>query len=167
MFKNYFKIASRSLWKNKTFSIINIIGLAIGITCCLLIAAFLYDELSYDKYSEHAKDLYRVELNVADNGNASHYSLVDVGVGEGLKAAFPEIVSFTRVVKSGNFFFKYGNSQFKENAFAIADSNFLEMFSIPLLQGNAATALQEPNSVVLSGRMQKSILEQRMRSANH
>ena len=129
---------------------INIVGLAIGITCCLLIAAFLYDELSYDKYSEHARDLYRVELSVADNGNASHYSLVDVGVGEGLKAAFPEIVSFARVVKTGNFFFKYGNNQFKENDFAIADSNFLEMFSIPLLQGNAATALREPNSIVVS-----------------
>lgn len=150
MFKNYFKIASRSLWKNKTFSIINIAGLAIGITCCLLITAFLYDELSYDRYSEHAKDLYRVELSVEDNGNSSHYSLVDVGVGEGLQNAFPEIVSFTRVVKTGNFYFKYGNKQFKENDFAIADSNFLEMFSIPLLQGNAATALREPNSIIIS-----------------
>ena len=146
MFKNYFKIGWRSLLKNKVFSFINVFGLAVGFTCCLLISGFLSDEVSYDHFP-NAKNTYRVELTTE---NKDFYSGVDVAVGRGMKTAYPEVEDFTRIIKWPNVFVKYNNDQFKEPAIAMADSNFFRFFSIPLQQGNAATALKEVNSVVLS-----------------
>lgn len=148
MIKNYFKIAFRNLLKNKAFASINIFGLAVGFACCLLISLFLYSELSYDKFPEDAKNIYRVELNVE---NKDFYSAVDVAVGKGMKNAYPEITDFTRLTQWKNVFVKYGDKQFKEPAIAYVDSNFLRMFSIPLAKGDVATVLIEPNTVVLSG----------------
>ncbi|HEY5462192.1 MAG TPA: ABC transporter permease, partial [Hanamia sp.] len=149
MIKNYFKIALRNLKKNKAFSFINIFGLAIGLTCFMLIAAFVYNELSYDKYPADAKDIYRVILSVTGNGDVAAYPMVDVAVGEGIKNAFPEVKATTRLAPS-NDFIKYNDKQFKEKQIAYADSNFLQMFSIPLIEGNNKTALVQPNSIVIS-----------------
>jgi putative ABC transport system permease protein len=149
MFKNYFKTAWRSLLKNKTFSFINVLGLAIGITCFMLIAVFVYSELSYDKYVTDANDMYRVQLSVTGNGDVAVYPNVDVAVGEGIKNAFPEVKSFTRIFAVHDFV-KHDDKQFKEDHLSFADSNFLQMFSIPLLEGNATTALVQPNSIVIS-----------------
>jgi len=147
MLKNYLKIALRSLWKNKGVSFINIFGLAVGFTCCMLIAAFLYDELSYDKSPARAEDIYRVELNVSDK---DFYSSVDEGVGPGMLATYPEVESFTKLIRWGNVFVAYENNKIKEKELALVDSNFLSFFSLPLIEGNINTALAEPNSVVLS-----------------
>jgi putative ABC transport system permease protein len=147
MIKNYFKIAFRNLLKNKAFASINIFGLAIGFTCCLLISGFLYSELSYDKFPRDAKDIYRVEINVE---NKDFYSAADVAVGKGMQAAYPEVLSYARLINWKDIFVKYENNQFKEPAIGLVDSNFLQFFSIPLLKGNAATVLSEPHTVVLS-----------------
>ncbi|MEO6669524.1 MAG: ABC transporter permease [Ferruginibacter sp.] len=147
MFNNYFKIAFRNLRRNKVFSFINIFGLAVGFTCCMLIAAFLYSELSYDKFPVHAKDIYRVELNLE---NKDFYSSVDIGVGEGMKTNYPEIQSITKLWSERNVFIKHDDVEFKEPAVAIVDANFFNFFSMPFLYGHAATALKEPNTVVLS-----------------
>jgi putative ABC transport system permease protein len=149
MFKNYFKIAFRNLRKNKIFSFINIFGLAIGLTCFMLIAVFVYTELSYDKYPVEAKNIYRVMLSATGNGDVAVYPRVDVAVGEGMKNAFPEIKASTRISPAIDFI-KYEDKQFKEEHLAFADSNFLQMFSIPLIKGNATDALVEPNSVVIT-----------------
>ena len=113
MFKNYFKTAIRNFRKNKIFSFINIIGLAIGLTCFVLIAVFVYDELNYDTYAADAKDIYRVNLNVTGNGDLAVYPAVDFAVGPGMKNAFPEIKDFTRMAPVTDFV-KYDNKQFKE-----------------------------------------------------
>lgn len=147
MIKNYFKIALRNMLKNKAFASINIFGLAVGFTCCLLISLFLLDELSYDKFPTDAGNIYRVELTLE---NRDFYSAVDVAVGKGMKAAYPEIVDFARLHVWKNVFVKHGANQFKEAAVAYVDSNFLPLFSIPLAAGNVASALNEPNTVVLS-----------------
>lgn len=147
MLKNYFKIAWRNIVRNKAFSAINIFGLAVGFTCCLLISAFLVDELSFDKYPLHSKDIYRVELNVE---NRDFYSNVDVAVGEGINNAFPEVLASTRIMKWGNVFVKNDDKQFKEPSLAFADSNFLSLFEIPLAQGDVKTALKAPSSIVIS-----------------
>ncbi len=149
MFKNYFKTAIRNFRKNKTFSFINIIGLAIGLTCFVLIAVFVFDELSYDRYPVDAKNIYRVNLGVIGNGDAPVYPNVDFAVGEGMKNAFQEVKDFTRLSNASDFV-KYNDKQFKEDKLAFADSNFLQMFSIPLIRGNAKEALVQPNSVVIS-----------------
>jgi len=149
MFKNYFKTALRNLMKNKFFSFINIVGLAIGLTCFVLIAVFVYDELSYDTYAANAKDIYRVNLSVTGNGDVAVYPDVDIAVGEGMKNAFPEIKDFTRLSPATDFV-KYDDKQFKEDKLAFADSNFLQMFSIQLIDGSNKDALVQPNSVVIS-----------------
>ncbi len=149
MIKNFFKIALRNLRSNKVFTFINIFGLAIGLTCFMFIAVFVYNELSYDKYPADAKNIYRVILSTTGNGNLAVYPNVDNAVGEGIKNAFPEVKASTRILAASDFI-KYDNKQFKEEHVAFADSNFLQLFSIPLIKGNAATALVEPNSVVIS-----------------
>ncbi|HRI21826.1 MAG TPA: ABC transporter permease, partial [Panacibacter sp.] len=154
MMRNYLKIAFRNLKKNKVFSIINILGLAIGLTCFMFIAVFVYDELSYDKYVNDAKDIYRVQVSVVGNGDATVYPNVDVAVGEGIKNAFPEVKASTRVSPAKDFV-KYEDKQFKEEHLAFADSNFLQIFSIPLIEGSNENALKEPNSVVISKALAK------------
>jgi len=149
MIKNYFKIALRNLRKNKGFSFINIFGLAIGLTCFMLISAFVYNELSYDKYPADAKNIYRVILSVTGNGDAAAYPMVDVAVGEGIKNAFPEVKATTRLSTAQNFI-KYNDKQFNEKQIAYVDSNFLQMFSIPLIEGNNQTSLVQPNSIVIT-----------------
>src|SRR6185369_16025575 len=149
MIKNYFKMAWRNLSKNKVFSIINISGFAIGLTCFVLIAVFVISELSYDKYPAEAKDIYRIHLSVTGNGETVVYPLVDVAVGEGIKNAFPEVKAFTRIWQVSDFV-KYNDRQFKEEHLSVADSNFLQVFSIPLIEGSTTNALVEPNSIVVS-----------------
>ena len=149
MIKNYFLISFRNLKKNKAFSFINIFGLAIGLTCFMLIAVFVYNELSYDKYPAEAKNIYRVIVSVTGNGNVAVYPNVDVAVGEGIKNAFPGIKATTRL-SSASDFIKYSDKQFKEDHLAFADSNFLQMFSIPLIEGNETDALVQPNSIVIT-----------------
>ena len=149
MFKNYLTITLRNLRKNKIFSFINVFGLAVGLTCFMFIAAFVYNELSYDNYPADAKDIYRVNLSVTGNGNVVVYPDVDAAVGQGIKNAFPEVEAFTRLSPVSSFI-KYGDKNFKEEHIALADSNFLQMFSISLIEGNIAEALVKPNSIVIS-----------------
>ncbi len=147
MIKNYFKIAFRNLLRNKAFASINIFGLAVGFTCCLLISGFLYNELNYDKFPKDAKDIYRVEINIE---NKDFYSAPDVAVGRGIKDAYPEVETFARLIQRKDIFVTYENNQFKEPYVAFVDTNFLQLFSIPFAQGDVASALKEPNSIVIS-----------------
>ncbi|GAB4018369.1 ABC transporter permease [Spirosoma koreense] len=149
MLRNYVKIAWRNLMLNKAFTAINILGLAIGLTSFMLIAVFVYNELSYDKYPVHAGNLYRVQLSMVGNGDVAVYPNVDAGVGEGIQRAFPEVKASTRLAPVSDYV-QYKTNQFKEAHLAFADSNFLQLFSIPFLKGNVATALVAPNSVVVS-----------------
>src|SRR5579863_3731718 len=150
MIKNFVKIAVRNLRKNKAFSFINIFGLAIGLTSFMLIASFVYNELNYDQYPAAAKNIYRVKLSTIGNGDVAVYPNVDFGVGPGIQKAFPEVISFARLSRSGPAFIQYDEKQFKEEHLAYADSNFLQLFSIPLLEGDLSNALTDPNSIVVS-----------------
>ena len=149
MIKNYLKIAFRNLKKTKGFSSINIAGLALGLTCFMFIIVYVYNEMSYDRYPADAKNIYRINLNSTGNGNVEVYPNVDVAVGEGLKNEYPEIKATTRLSRA-NDFVKYEDKQFKEEHLAYVDSNFLQMFSIPFLEGDISKALVEPNSIVIS-----------------
>src|ERR1700760_1706222 len=150
MIKNFVKIALRNLRKNKAFSFINIFGLATGLTSFMLIASFVYNELNYDNYPAAAKNIYWVKLSTIGNGDVAVYPNVDNGVGPGIKKAFPEVITFTRLSPSGPAFIQYNDKQFKEEHLAYADSNFLRVFSIPLLEGDLSNALTDPNSIVVS-----------------
>lgn len=150
MFKNYVKIALRIFRKDKSHSFINIFGLAMGLACCMLIAVYVFDELSYDDDNPIAKQIYRVELNATGNGNIETYPTVDIAVGKGITDAYPEVQSFTRLLKQRATYVKYEEKQFKESKLATVDANFLQIFNIPLIEGDAAKSLQDPNSIVVS-----------------
>jgi putative ABC transport system permease protein len=150
MFRNYFLIAGRNIMKNKIFSFINIFGLALGLTCCMLIASFLYDELSFDRYPLLAKQIYRVGLHVTGNGEVVEYPGVDIAVGKGIKDAFPEVESFTRINSAATGFVRFGDIEFKEQHLAFVDPNLFRNFSIPLLAGQDNMALSAPNTVVIT-----------------
>ncbi|MVM33801.1 FtsX-like permease family protein [Spirosoma sp. HMF4905] len=149
MLRNYFKIAWRNLRTNKTFSFINIFGLAIGLASFMLISVFVYTELSYDTYPANAKNIYRLNVSLIGNGDVAVYPNVDTGVGEGIKNAFPEVKASVRLLPVSDYV-QYKEKQFKEAHIAFADPNFLQLFSIPLIEGNATDALLAPNSIVLS-----------------
>lgn len=155
MIRNYIKTAWRNLAKNKVFSIINIFGLAVGFTCCLFITSYLYSELTYDTYSVNSKQLYRVGINTLGNGSITDFPLVDVAVGPGMKRVFPQILAYTRLTGGKPVFVSYRNREFKEQKTVYTDANFLQLFSIPLLQGDEKNALTEPHSIVLNSDLAK------------
>lgn len=155
MIKNYLTIAWRSLTKNKVFSFINIFGLAVGLACCMLISAYIYQEVTYDTYPAKAKSIYRVGLHLTENGGVTDFALVDEAVGQGIKNNVAGVRASTRIQARGSVYVKYEEKLFKEEHFSIADSNFLAMFSLPLIQGDGHNALTEPNSVVITSQTAK------------
>ena len=150
MIKNYLKTAWRSLGRNKVFSFINVFGLSVGLTCCMLISAYLYKELTYDTYAANAKQIYRVALHSDGSNAAADFASVDMAVGQGIKNAFPQVLATTRLSRHWPVFVKYNETQFKESKIVIIDPNFLSFFSIPMLQGDTRTALTEPNTMVVT-----------------
>jgi len=150
MIKNYFKIAFRNLLRNKVFSAINILGLAIGIATCLIIMLFVNNELSYDRYNKKANRIVRVFFQGNVQGEKLNETTVMPPVAQTLKAEFPEVEEATRIRDYGSPRLIYGDKSFKEDAFAFVDSNFFQVFTLPLLQGNAKTALIEPNTIIIT-----------------
>lgn len=153
MFKNYFKIAVRNLWRNKGFSAINIFGLSIGLATCLVILLYVQSELGYDRYNKKADRIVRVVLKGMVKGEKLNEANVMPPTAQTLKADFPEVQEATRLRNYGTPRISYGDKLFKDDAFAFADSNFLQVFTIPLLRGDARTALLQPNSIVISRAM--------------
>ena len=150
MLKNYFKVALRNLVNNKVYSLINIGGLTIGIATSLLILLWVGDELSYDRYHTNANRLYRtiVQGQVADQPVALPNS--PAPFAEFVKSKVPEVESITRFNLIDKALFTYNNQPFQESDGAYTDPATLTMFSFTFLEGNPATALDDPKSVVLS-----------------
>jgi putative ABC transport system permease protein len=154
MLTNYIKIAIRNLRRNGIFSAINIFGLAVGLAACLLITAYVRDETHYDRFASRARDIYRVNLGVVGNATA-HYPMVDVAVGPGMAATYPDIETCTRLEHMSDNFVRYGVQEFKEQKMVAVDSNFFEVFTIPFLEGDVHTALKQPNSLVVTSAFAK------------
>jgi len=148
MIFNYLRIAIRSLKNNRAFSLINIFGLAIGLACCTLIIAYLADEVSYDRFYPDFSQIYRVGIKLNQNGGTADYPDPDAAVGPGIKNTYPEVLAATRLVPLRETYIKIGDKQFKERHIVACDSNFFRFFSIPLLEGDPATALAGPGAVV-------------------
>lgn len=148
MIKNYFKIAFRRLQKNKLYSIVNITGLTIGITSCLLIGLFIISELGYDRFNKNADRIVRMTMQYGEGGKQK-VALTGTKVGPQLKRTFPQVESFVRLINRSAIV-KKGDVIFDEQRFLYADSSFLSIFSFPLISGNAKTILDAPNKLVLS-----------------
>jgi putative ABC transport system permease protein len=152
MLKNYFKIAWRNLMKYKLISFINLFGLTVGLTCCLLILAYIANELSYDRYNVNANRIYRVTRNFYNqNGSLSlRLSTISPPFGLYLPHDFPDIQKMTRLLDNGTTPFRYQEKIFNETHVFFADENLFDVFTIKVLKGNPKEALLEPFSVMLS-----------------
>ncbi|MGN6212808.1 ABC transporter permease [Parafilimonas sp.] len=150
MFKNYFKTAWRNLWKRKAYSIINIIGLAIGMAACIIIMMFVLYEKSFDSF--HTKNIYRLNEVQKFEGMVSSQkvALSMFPMGPTLKNEFPEIQNYTRVSWRRKMQVRNGNKRVYLDQGLLADSTFLQMFDFKLLNGNRQTVLQKPNSVIIT-----------------
>src|SRR6266496_1157616 len=154
MFKNYLKTSWRSLWKNKGFFTLNILGLCIGIISSILLLSYVSFQHSYDNFNVNKQNIYRVDLSLYQNNNlvvnsAENYS----SLAPALKTEFPEVADAARLYNMGyknNCIFTYQNKYFKETKFLYADASFLTMFSFPFIQGNPKTALTQPFTAVIS-----------------
>ena len=149
MLKNYLKLAWRNLTKNKSFSAINIVGLSIGLTCCILITLYVQHELSYDKFQANGKKIARVIMEYSIGGAMSKGNYTSTKVAPAFKQNFPEVVSAVRMSKSSKII-RHGEKHFMEKRFMYADSTFFKLFSFRVLRGNPATALSGPNVVLLT-----------------
>jgi putative ABC transport system permease protein len=149
MFRNYFKIAIRNLWKNKAFSTINIVGLSVGLAVCLLIVLYVKDELSYDKYNSQAENIYRIDADIFFNGTQFTSAVCPAPLAPTLMKDYPQIVQYVRLRDFQDIFIKKDNQNILDHNAVFADSTFFQVFSIPMIAGNRLTALNEPNSIVI------------------
>lgn len=152
MLRNYLTIAWRNLRRHSFYSLINIIGLAIGVAACLVIVLFIIDELGYDSYNTKANRIYRIDAEIKFGGN--HFKMAYRGPREAyaLMQDYPEIESTIRFRNSGSYLVKpaNGTENFKEKNVIWADSTFFRIFSVNVLEGNPTTALKEPASIAIS-----------------
>ncbi len=157
MLRNHLKIAYRNLLKNKVFSLINILGLAVGMAACLLILRYVVFELSYDTFHQDGDRLYRVALQSSLFGSATDVSVANhPAVGRTLLADFPEVTRYTRLFPIDIWMETVAvqvpgeADTYIEDQVYVADTSFLTLFSFPLLAGDPATVLREPNALVLT-----------------
>jgi predicted permease len=150
MFKNYFKTAWRNLLKDKQFTILNVLGLSAGLASALLIFLWVNDELSYDKFNVNAKQIYRITSNISNSKTA----VIPVPMGTGIKGTIPRVVNVTRL-KATPGIVTVNNQKFEEKNGLYADTNFLHMFSYPLISGDASVVLSSPDKIVLTASLAK------------
>ncbi len=150
MFKNYFKTAWRNLWKNKIYSFINIVGLAVGMSACIIILLFVSYERSFDNF--HKKNIYRLNEVQKFEGMvaAQKVALTMFPMAPTLKAEFPEIKSFARISAADNTPLTYGNKKVSIKRICFVDSTFLNIFDFKLLNGDRKSVLDKKNSIVLT-----------------
>ncbi|MBX2842158.1 MAG: ABC transporter permease, partial [Flammeovirgaceae bacterium] len=160
MFKNYFKLAYRSLLRKKVFSIINITGLVVGLVSGFLILEYVVFEYSFDSFHENKSDIYRV-INDRYEGDQliQHGTITYSGVGPGLKEDFPEVVSNTRVAPIFGFAITHEDKIFTKDNGLFVDSTFLEMFSFKLKAGDRKTALSDKFNIILTTELAQKIFE--------
>src|ERR1700754_3456897 len=149
MLKNYLKTALRNLWKNKAFSAINIIGLAAGLAVCLLIVLYVFDEISYDKYNANADRIYRLDADIYFNNTQFSSVSSPKPLGPTLVRTYPQVEQMVRVAPQGNILVKKGNEFIQDHRAAFVDSTFFKVFTVTMLGGDPATALNAPHSIVI------------------
>jgi putative ABC transport system permease protein len=151
MIKNYFKTAWRNLWKNKTFSLINIAGLAIGMAACLLILQYVSFKLSFDQFNKNAADIYRVYNDRYQNGKLiQHGTITYSAIGKALQDDYPEVINHARVVPFGTQIIINNEKKIGDQEVLGVDNSFLTMFTYPLVAGDVNSALKDPYTLILS-----------------
>src|SRR4051794_30836989 len=149
MIRNYLKVAFRKLWSHKAYSIINILGLAIGMTACFLIYQYVSFELGYDKFNTKADRIYRIVCDIKTPTEVINASGPAWAVPPNAKDEFPEIEQFARLTND-NLLVRRGDVKIQEENAMWADSALFKIFDFKLLKGDPGTALKDQFTVVLS-----------------
>ena len=151
MIKNLLLVALRNFKRDKWYSLLNILGLTIGITFGLFLIFYIKDELSYDRYHEKADRIFRVNSIIKEaDRDTMRWAIAPFPMGPALAKDYPEVEESVRFVNSGRTMFKNGGLRLYEDKVFFADSNVFRVFTYPFIEGNPQTALKEPNTVVLS-----------------
>lgn len=156
MLQNYFKVAIRNILKHKFFAAINIIGLVIGMTCCFLIFVYVKDELSYDRFHKESENIYRVGLQGKIAGQEIFTTNSCIPLAPTMQAEIPGVDEVLRMIPatgSSGLAFRYDEKAIPEQKVFYADSNFFNFFSFRLIHGDVATALKDPNSIVITNEL--------------
>ena len=150
MLTNYFLVAIRNLWRNKVSAAINILGLAIGLSCCMLILLYTKDERSYDQFQAKKHQLYRAVARMSDGkgGELFHAGKMGLPQAPAFRQDIPEVLDYNRMSEA-NYVVKLGNQVVSER-FLYTDANFFSIFSFPLLAGDPNSVLKDPHSIVIS-----------------
>src|SRR6185312_16317136 len=144
------KTAIRTLLKYKGFTVLNVLGLSLGLASCLLIIFYVADELSYDRYNTKAERIYRVNEDLKLGENNVLYAVCMPPLAQALKEDFPYVENAVRIKNAGANHVKKGATDILENKIAFADPSLFDVFTLPMIAGSPATALAEPNSIVLT-----------------
>ncbi|MGD9345770.1 MAG: ABC transporter permease [Candidatus Aminicenantes bacterium] len=152
MLKNYLKIAFRSIKKHKGYSLINISGLTIGMAVCILILMWVLNELSFDRFHEKADHICRVTMDI-ELGSTLHTPVTLTAVAPALVRDFPEVIAATRIDPPNRAAVKYGDKLFREARIGFAEKDIFEIFTFPFVSGDSETALEAPNTVVITESM--------------
>jgi putative ABC transport system permease protein len=154
MFRNYFKTAFRNISKNKLYAVINIFGLTVGLSACLLIGVYIMHELSYDKFNTNANRIVRTTMEYKSAGTVNTTATTGTKVGPQFKRIFPSIEEYARTFISHNVV-KSGDKIFDEPRILYADPAFFKIFSFHIIEGDAATALDAPDKILITQSMAK------------
>ncbi len=150
MINNYLKSALRNITRNKFYSVLNILGLSIGLISTIFILLYIQDELSFDKYNKNYKRIYRLESDFRISEKHDKFAVTSVPIAPAMKIEYPEIEQYARIVDNGNMFIRYKNKEFYEKKIYSADSSYFKVFTCEFLKGSPDNALTEPNTMVVT-----------------
>jgi putative ABC transport system permease protein len=150
MFWNFFKTTFRNINRDKFHSLINILGLSIGLAAFIILFLFIRDEMTYDKQNRNFKRIHRIESNFTISGKNDKFAIVPIPMGPAFKLEFPEVETFVRLTDAGNLLVKYEDKEFYEEGFYFADSTIFDVFTHEFLLGGPEHALNESKSIVLT-----------------
>jgi putative ABC transport system permease protein len=150
MFKNYLKVAFRNIRRNKLFSAINILGLAVGMACSIFILLWVQHERSYDKFHKNGANIYRLTVEVS----GLKASLAVAPIAKAMRNEIPEVKNTVMLARQGGLF-QFGDRKFDEQKVYFVDSTFLDIFTFPLIKGDKKTALSNPTNILITEKMAK------------
>jgi len=153
MLRNLLKTAFRNITNKFGYSFLNILGMTLGITSALFLVLYVSDELSYDRYHEHANRIYRVQSHFNETDDEFTWIVAQIPFAPQVKEDYPEVEQFTRLFNFQRSLFKNGDLAFTEEDVMYADSTFFEVFSYESLEGSVVGSLDEPHSIVLTKTM--------------
>lgn len=150
MIKNLFLIAIRNFRKDKWYNLLNILGLTIGISFSLFLIFYIRDELNFDRYNKKADRIYRIVSYIQEKDKNTNWTITQFPLGPTVAKDFPEVEEAVRFAPRERTLFKNGESNYYETKLYYVDSNVFKVFTVKFLEGNAAVALNQPNSIVIS-----------------